>query len=326
MPKIRTAMPKSNSQLSNIRRYIIWLSLVFCAAGAVYAALKVLPANRVGEKEISAQLVITGLPEGLTMTPPAEKFIGARVKGPAGVVAGLADTQLACTLHLEGLTPGMVSISLAAEHFGLPETLQITAIKPETITFRIKTADMKKLPVYIAVAGKPAAGFKVIDSFALPGHVTVAGPQNLLIGMDRLMTKPVTIEGISESIKKETALDLPAGVGTAGTEKAIVADIRIAARTGRRTFPGIRVVARGTGHTAVFSPPGINLEIEGPANTLAKMNPTADITAYVDLADIKPGVYVKRVSISLPLSVTLVKAEPELFTVTLKKKESSKRK
>jgi hypothetical protein len=40
----------------------------------------------------------------------------------------------------------------------------------------------------------------------------------------------------------------------------------------------------------------------------------------VDLADLKPGVYVRRASISLPLRITLVKANPELFTVTVTKK------
>ena len=255
------------------------------------------------------------------MTPPAEKFIGARVKGPASLVDAVADNQLTCTLNLAGHLPGLATISLTAENFGLSETLRITAIKPESITFRIKTAALKKLPVYIAIAGKPSVGFKVIDSFALPGHVTVAGPKKLLAGMDRLMTKPITIEGIAESTKRETALDLPAGVIPTGMEEAIVADIRIAAKTGRRTFSGIRVIARGTNHTAVFSPPEITLEIEGPANTLAKLNRITDIMAYVDLANLKPGVYVKRASISLPLSITLKKAKPELFTVTLTKKE-----
>ena len=313
-------MPKQNSQPSNIRKYIIWLSLGLCIAGAVFGAWKMLAVNRISEEEISAGLVITGLPEGLTLTPPAEKFVGARVRGPASLVDSLADQQLACTLNLAGRAPGWISIPITSDNFGLPESLHVSAINPATITVRIKTGDRKKLPVYIAIAGKPAAGFKVIDSFALPGRVTVTGPQNRLAAMDRLMTKPITIDGIAESIKKETALDLPAGVHAIGIEKAIIADIRIAAKTDRRTLVGIRVIARGTGHTTIFSPPEIALEIEGPADTLAKLNPNANITVHVDLAGLKPGVYVKRASISLPLSITLVKAEPELFTVTLTKK------
>ncbi len=319
-------MPKKNSQPSNIRKYIIWLSLGLSVAGAVLGALNMLAVNRTSEKEISADLVITGLPEGLTITPPAEKFVGALVKGPASLVESLADHQLTCTLNLTEHAPGWTSLPITSENFGLPESLHISAIKPATISIRIKTADRKKLPVYIAIAGKPAAGFKVIDSFALPGRVTVTGPENLLARMDRLMTKPITIAGIAESIKKETALDLPAGVRAIGIEKAIVADIRIAAKTERRTFTGIRVIARGTPHTTIFSPPEIALEIEGPANALAKLNRIADITAYVDLTGLKPGVYVKRASIPLPLNITLVKAEPELFTVTMIKKEPLKRK
>jgi hypothetical protein len=317
---VQIIMPEQNRPPSNIRKYIIWLFLCICIAGTVFWTLKILPGIKTEEKEIFAELVIAALPDGLTTAAPSVKFISARVKGPANLVNSLTDNQLKYSLNLEASGPGLKSIPLSAKHFGLPEALHITDIEPEMITLRIKTSDRKTLPVYLSIAGKPAAGFTVIDSLAVPGEVAVSGPKNLLAGMDRVMTKPITIEGIAESIKKETALDLPGGVKTIGITKAIVADIRIEEKTGRRTLAGIPVVARGTGYTAVFSPPEIILEIEGPANTLAKLDRTVDIVAYVDLTGLKQGVYVRRASISLPLSITLVKADPELFTVSLSKR------
>ena len=86
-------MPKQNSQTSKIHKNMIWLSLGLCAVGVILGALHVLSINRIVEKEISAELVLTGLQESLTMTPPAEKFVGARVKGPAGLVEALADNK-----------------------------------------------------------------------------------------------------------------------------------------------------------------------------------------------------------------------------------------
>lgn len=313
-------MPEQNKPPSNIRKRIIWLFLCVCVAGAVFWALKILPGIKTEEREIFAELVIADLPDGLTTAPPSVKFISARVKGPARLVNRLTDNQLKYSLNLEAAGPGLKSIPLSAKHFGLPEVLHITDIEPEMITIRIKTSDRKTLPVYLSIAGKPAAGFTVIDSLAVPGNVTISGPKSLLAGMDRVRTKPITIEGIAESIKKETALDLPNGVKTIGITKAIVADIRIEDKIGRRTFAGIPVVARGSGYAAVFSPPEIILEIEGPANTLAKLDRAVDIVAYVDLTGLKQGVYVRRASISLPLSITLVKADPELFTVSIAKK------
>jgi len=305
---------------SKFPKYIIWLFLCICAAGAVFWTLKILPGVKTVEKEIFAKLVITDLTDGLTTAPPAVKFISARAKGPANLVSSLANSQLEYSLNLEASGPGLKSITLTAEHFGLPKTIQIADIKPETIAIRIKTATRKTLPVQIAIAGKPAAGFTVIDTLAVPGNVTVTGPENLLTGMDRVMTKPITIEGITESIKKETALNLPGGVKTTGIKRAIVADIRIDEKIDRRILAAIPVVARGTAHTIIISPDRIVLEIEGPANTLIKLNRTGDIAAYVDLAGLKQGIYVRRASISLPLGITLVKANPELFTVSIAKK------
>lgn len=311
-------MPRQDRPSANTRRNLLWLFLGIFVVGVILGTLKVLPGIRTGEKEIVAELVLSGLPEGLITMHPPVKVIGARVSGPAALLAELAEKQLTCTVDLDGLAPGMKSLPLAAENFGLKPQLQITAINPESVTLRIKAADQKTLPVYIAIAGKPAAGYTVIDTFAVPGKVTVSGPENKLSGMERVMTKPIFIEGIADSAKRETALDLPPGVRVIGLDKAVAADIRIGEKTDRRTFANIRVIARGTGHAAVFSPPDITLDVEGPANALAQLNQASDITAYVDLQGIKPGVYVKRASISLPLSITLIKAKPELFTVSVK--------
>ena len=314
-------MTEQNRPFSNTRKRIGRLFLCVCAAGAVFWVLKILPEIKTEEKEIFAELIIAGLPDGLTTTPPPVKFISARIKGPARLVSNLRDNQLKYSLNLEASSPGLKSITLSAGDFGLPETIHITEIKPETITLRIKTSALKTVPVYLAIAGKPAAGFAVIDSLAVPGNVTISGPEALLAGMDRVITKPITIEGIAESIKKETALDLPGGVHATGIKKAIVADIRIEEKTGRRTLTGIPVTAGKAGGTAVISPPEIVLEIKGPVNTLAKLDrETDDIRVYVDLTGLKQGIYVRRASISLPLSITLVKANPELFTVSVTKK------
>ncbi len=288
-----------------------------CAAGAVFGILKTPPESRTAEKEISAELTFINLPAGLTTATPPVKFIRARVSGPAEQVESLTNARLTYRLNLAASTPGHQIFTLSAKHFGLPETIRVTDVEPETIALKIKPSDQKKLPVYIALAGKPAAGFTVIDAFAVPGTVTVSGPENLLAGMDRVMTKPIAIEGIAESIRKETALDLPGGVKAAVIEKALVADIRIAAKMGRRTLTEIPVSARGSDHPAILSPPLIALEIEGPANMLAKLDHTGDINVFVDLDGLKPGVYVRRASISLPLGITLIKANPELFTVTV---------
>ena len=311
--------PEQNRPPSNIRKRIIWLFLGICAAGTVFWALNILPGIRTGEKEIVAELILADLPDGLTTAAPLVKFVSARVKGPTHLLNSLTDNPLKYSLNLAASGPGLKSITLSSKHFGLPQVLHITDIKPETITLRIKTSDRKTLPVYLAIAGKPATGFAVIDSFTIPCDVTVSGPKNLLTGMDRVMTRPITIEGIAESIKKETALDLPDDVKAIGLTKAIVADIRIEEKINRRILTGVPVVARGTGYSAVFSPPEIVLEIEGPANTLAKLDRTGDILAFMDLTGLKRGVYVRRASISLPLSITLVKAEPELFTVSVTK-------
>ena len=73
-------MPNQNSQPSKISTNMIRLSLGLCAVGAILGTLHVLSINRIVEKEISAELVTTGLPEGLTV-PELTKRLRCSVCG-----------------------------------------------------------------------------------------------------------------------------------------------------------------------------------------------------------------------------------------------------
>ena len=171
----------------------------------------------------------------------------------------------------------------------------------------------------ISVSGRPAASFFIDDLIAKPATVMMCGPETILGAIDAVSTKPIDVNGRSESFKKETALDLKTGTDVCASSGIILAEIYIAEKEVTRRFEDIRVKGQNTPFNFSISPPTITIEIQGPQKIVEKLHPQKDIRVHVELKDLNPGVYVRRATIALPVKTSLVIVEPKLFTVKLAK-------
>ena len=80
------------------------------------------------------------------------------------------------------------------------------------------------------------------------------------------------------------------------------------------------VLGRDTGFSFSISPPVISIDVKGPANVVNTLETSEAFIVYLDLNSLKPGVYVRRATIVLPVTTALVGVNPEIFTVTIKGK------
>jgi YbbR domain-containing protein len=145
----------------------------------------------------------------------------------------------------------------------------------------------------------------------------MCGPETVLSSIDAVLTKPIDINGRSESFRKETALDLEAGLEVCASSGIILAEIYIAEKKITRRFTDILVEGENTPLNFSISPPTITIEIKGPQKIVENLQPEKDIRVLVELKDLNPGVYVRRATITLPVKTSLVIVEPKLFTVKL---------
>ena len=112
-------------------------------------------------------------------------------------------------------------------------------------------------------------------------------------------------------------MTLPKILKSSLLQKVVFAEIFIEEKTDAKIYHDIPVEGRDTQYRYSVSPPGVNIEVKGPVNVLEKLYTEKGIKVYVDLKGLKPGVYVRRAAIALPLKTTLVSAEPEIFTVKI---------
>jgi YbbR domain-containing protein len=221
-------------------------------------------------------------------------------------------------LDLSGVAVGSESIAVNPDMIPVPAGAQITRVNPAYLIVKVDRLLKKQVPVKVMVSGEPDGSYSVNGTLAKPSTMLICGPETAVGLVDEIFTKPIDITARSESFKKEIAVDLADGIKICSSSSNIVlAEIYFAAKVTTKRIAGILVQGQNAPYEFSISPSTLTLEIKGPLNIIDNLQPQKDIHVFVELKDLKPGVYVRRATISLPVKTTLVNVEPELFTVKI---------
>ena len=280
-------------------------------------SLKPVQPSSVNEIEILIPVDFYKLPDGLTLVGPAPKEIELRVKGPPSVLEDLKRNVPMYKLDLSGVAVGSESIAVNPDLLPMPVGTQITRVNPAYLIVKVDRFLKKQVPVKVAVSGEPAGSYFINGTLAKPATMLICGPETAVGLVDEIFTKPIDITARSESFKKEIAVDLADGVKICSSSNIVLAEIYFAAKVATKRFTGILVQGKNALYEFNILPGTLTLEIKGPLNIIDNLQPQKDIQVFVELKDLKPGVYVRRATISLPVKTTLVNVEPELFTVKI---------
>lgn len=269
------------------------------------------------EMTVFVAVDVGDLPPGLVLNDLTPGGVEVQISGPKYLIKTLSDTNHKLVLDPTGVTIGINRIELQKDRFPFPEGITVSHIHPSILTLKVEKAGRKQVPVMVSYSGDPATGYRVADAVARPSSVILSGPESALSSLDKAMTKPIDIQGLSESFRREIALDLSETFTIESSPDVFHAEIFLEEKTISRKFSDITVEGLGTSFKHSIRPQTINIEINGPMNVLEKMDADKDIRAYVDLKALAPGVYVRPAAISLPLNTILVAVTPEIFSVTI---------
>ena len=290
------------------------------AFGLVFAQLQAKAAQESVEASIKIPIRWVNLAPGLIVTGPSVQGIEIQVAGSADRMQGLQKALLKYDLDLSGLGNGIHTIPIKPEASKLPDGIAIAKLTPPTITIHIDREIKKELPIVVSVEGEAALGFHVAGISTTPRKAVLSGPQFILDDIEHISTNPIDVSGASETFKKEITLNLAEGVTVVFPEGPILAQVDIAEKTITRTFQNLPLAGRNTELPYSITPPDITLDVKGPANVVNTLETGEAFVVYVDLNGLKPGVYVRRATIILPVTTMLVGVSPEIFTVTIKEK------
>jgi YbbR domain-containing protein len=271
-----------------------------------------------GETYIRVPVVPLNVQQGMlfTSTPPL-LCIEAHVQGPDALLETLPSLKLTYDLDLSAMGIGFHTVPVQEDCLKLPQGISIVTITPSQIDFRLDEETEKAFPVKVICHGEPAPGYVLANTFAKPAIVMLKGPKYLIEDIQYISTRAIDVTGVSESFKKEITLDLIPYTQMVPTPSPIVAEITVAEEITTRILKDIKVQGRHVSRPFHISPPSITIEVKGPARTLSLFELRNDFNVYINLNDLQPGVFVRRATIELPVDITLIHADPHLFTVTI---------
>ncbi len=303
-------------QIFNIFRQkkIKWLAVCLAIGIGAYFFW---PAVSLDETDILIAVGFDKIPSGLTITSFSPKNIEVRVRAPKSAIKDICNLKLLYSADLSGVFAGLNSIPVNLEQVGFPKKFSIINVNSAFLDVVVDIEIYKKVPVEVFYTGEPASNFFVSDALAKPSSLILRGPEKLLHPIEKVLTKSVDISGASEFFKKEIALDLPEGIDIVFPSGVIHAEIYLKEKFATKKFSNIPVKGKNTKYSYSITPPEINVEIKGSVNILEKIKEKEKINVYVDLKGLKPGIYVRRAAITLPVKTTLAGVEPEIFTVKI---------
>jgi YbbR domain-containing protein len=275
------------------------------------------PYASIQETDIFIPVDSEKIPEGLIITNGPFNGIEVHVRGPKSIIKTLSDLKIQYTIDLSGVNIGVNVIPIHQARIPLPNGISILKINPNSITVKVENEIKKKLPVDISLIGKPAKGFMVVGAEPKPMSVILRGSEDTLSRMDKVSTKPINLNGLSGSFKKEVALDLVENLKIVDSSKIILANVFIKEQLTTKRFDNIPVHGDASLYVYRITPPVITINVKGPVNMIEKLYGSNGVQVYIDLKGLKPGVYHKRATITLPVKTTLIDAKPEIFKVKI---------
>ncbi len=269
------------------------------------------------EAEIFVPVIAAGMPQNLCLARPLPEGLKVRINGPQSAVRTLSEHKLKYTIDLSSLKSGIQTMSVDTEAIRLPKGVRFIQSVPDSFTLAVEKKIQKQVPVTLTLSGKPASGFIVSRTTAIPHSVILTGPETVLIPLNEIRTKPVDLTGQSDTFKKEVALAIAGNIRIAPPADRIVGEVVIEEIAITREFHNIRVKGTEADGSYSITPPVLSIVVKGPENILKQLTPAKDISVSVGLEGLTPGVYVRRAVIALPVKTTLIDVNPDLFTVKI---------
>lgn len=265
----------------------------------------------VGEKRsevsLSVPLELTRVPSDMVIVSPVPEAIRVRLNGPRPLIAAVNPDNLAVTLDLEGVQPGISAFEILPSRLDLPRGIDVTYISPSVVTLEADRKVQVVLPVKPRLRGTPAEGFEVAGVRVDPDRVEVEGAERILRQLKEVPTEVVDVSGLEGGVARPVTLVMPDPAVKPVDKAPVRLAVEVREVHAEREFLRVPVAVPAPGWRA--TPPAVDVKVAGSLRTLTPLT-GRDVTAAVDpFVQPPPGPVPVRVGV--PSAVEVVEVRPE---------------
>ena len=151
-----------------------------------------------------------------------------RLRGPQRLLDALDAGNLILELDLSGaktLGEGPKEIAIGLGRANLrqlvptgsatapPADLEVLEVQPQRVRLTLDRLATRSLPVKAVLEGQPAEDHEVTETRTIPEEVAVSGPESVIKTLEAIPTRPVSIAGLAERLRRTVPLALKVDVG-----------------------------------------------------------------------------------------------------------------
>jgi len=160
----------------------------------------------VSERAFAAPLSFIKMPRELIITTAVPDSVSVRLRGRLTSLRSLSSQNLEVTVDLSGSQAGEVTITLRPQAINVPPEIEVVAIEPNKIKFRVEPLRQRAVPIRPFLVGEPPAGYLPGDPTLNPSEALVSGPASQIRNLSEVATERIIMTGRTDTFTQNVAV------------------------------------------------------------------------------------------------------------------------
>jgi hypothetical protein len=265
--------------------------------------------QRDAELSLQVPVELHNIPPNVMLVSPRVDFVDLVVRGPRTLLHRIQPDQLAMVLDLRGVRPGPAVFRILSEALDLPRGVTVVRLTPSEVTLEFAATLRRRVPVHVAITGKPPGGLRVTSTRVAPESVEVVGPADQVEQIKAAETGPLDLSDADAGlIERDLTLETPREY-VSFSANLVHAQVLLEEPERTRTVANVPVVVRNSAYRTALKPPAVQITVRGPRSATESLELDHG-AVYIDATGREPGTYEVTPAVDLPADVELVRQEP----------------
>jgi YbbR domain-containing protein len=278
--------------------------------------------EKVEPKDVPVDVVIGGIPDGLSVGDPKPSIDKATVLGASTDIARVSEVRASVTIVSEIDVDRDFTLVPVDE---LGEKVPNVEVDPTTVHVQLavfKDRGTATVPITPSIVGALPPGFEVGRVTLSSPTVSIQGDAANLADIVDVRTAPISVDGRTSDFDVSVGFALPDGV-TALTPQTVQVHVPVRPVTVSRTYTA-GITLGGARSDLVYAPsvPQALVTIGGSPVDLDRLNATT-LSLVANVAGLEPGTHPVQLSLQLPAGLSVVAISPPSVDVTVSEPASS---
>jgi YbbR domain-containing protein len=281
------------------------------------------------ETDILIPVTFSSVPKDMVLTSSQSEKLELKILGDARLIDLINKENINYSVDLysdlefdpagasESIEPGVYLIPVDKLRIPMDPKIRILSFTPSYLSVQLDREVTRQFNIVVPYTGTPSKGFIALEAACEPNTVSLTGAESLINSIEELKTKPVDLSNINEDFKKKVPIDIDSSLSIRSSGSIIIVTIPVKQQLVTRAIENIPIQIRNTTFPVSVVPTAISILVKGPFDVVSNKEVMEGIYAFIDVKNLKSGVYTRHAYINVPVDLIMTQADPKIFTVKI---------